>query len=191
MSLGARYEEAFSYAAQLHAEQERKGSGVPYLAHLMSVSALVLEHGGTEDQAIAALLHDAVEDQGGVPTLEEIRRRFGDAVAHIVEACSDSVVVPKPPWRERKEAYLAKLRSASDSARLVTAADKLHNARAVLRDLREIGDAIWDRFRAGRDGTLWYYRQLADMLGVTGPRLLAEELERTVCEIERIAGGED
>ena len=188
MTLSDRYQQAFRYAADLHAGQERKGNGVPYLAHLMSVSALVLEHGGTEDQAIAALLHDAAEDQGGVPTLEEIRRRFGDVVADIVAACSDSMVQPKPPWRGRKEAYLAKLRHASSSARLVTAADKLHNARAVLRDLREIGDAIWSRFRAGKDGTLWYYRQLADVLGETGPRKLAEELERTVSEIERLAG---
>lgn len=187
MNLSNRYEQAFCYAAQLHAAQMRKGGGVPYLSHLMSVSALVMEHGGSEDQAIAGFLHDAAEDQGGRTTLEDIRRQFGDTVADIVEACTDSWVEPKPPWRKRKEAYLDKLGRTNGQALLVVAADKLHNARCVLRDMREVGGELWSKFRGGRDGSLWYYRELADLFAEVGPRHLAAELERTVTEIERLA----
>ena len=142
-----------------------KLSGEPYLAHLLAVAAIVMEHGGNEDEAIAALLHDAVEDQGGLPTLEEIRRRFGPAVAEIVEGCSDAVVTPKPPWRQRKEAYIARLRNASASVRLVSAADKLHNARSHPRaSIVASGESLWANFRGGRDGTLWYYRTVVETL---------------------------
>ena len=123
-----RFCEALEYAVRLHAAQRRKGSDTPYIAHLLSVTAIVLEHGASEDEAIAALLHDAVEDQGGAPVREEIRRRFGPAVATIVDGCTDCDTTPKPPWRERKEAFLARLPSAGRSVHLVTAADKLHNA---------------------------------------------------------------
>jgi GTP pyrophosphokinase len=185
--LGPRFEEALAYAARLHACQVRKGTRIPYVAHLLSVSALVLEDGGDEDQAIAALLHDAVEDQGGRPQLQQIRRRFGERVAAIVEGCTDADEIPKPPWRARKEAYLAHLRTADPAVRRVSVADKLHNARAILADYRLVGDALWERFSGGRYGVLWYYRALADIhLDVTaGP--LADELGRVVAEMERLA----
>jgi GTP pyrophosphokinase len=188
MRLSGRFEEALVYAAQLHATQVRKATNVPYISHLMAVSSLVLEHNGNEDEAIAALLHDAVEDQGGLPTLAEIQRRFGDTVAEIVHACSDSEVTPKPPWRARKEAYLAHLSQVSPSVRLVSAADKLHNARSILLDYRALGEELWGRFKGGKEGTLWYYRELANIFQQLGPASLSEELSRTVKELEQIAG---
>lgn len=182
--LSERFEEALQYATQLHAGQRRKGSGVPYVSHLLAVSALVLEHGGEEDEAIAALLHDAVEDQGGRPTLERIRQRFGETVARLVESCSDSDSVPKPPWAERKQRYLAHLRQADERVRRISCADKLHNARCVLADYRQVGEDLWSRFTGSRAQTLWYYRALADTFMDLGPRPLAEELARTVRELE-------
>jgi (p)ppGpp synthase/HD superfamily hydrolase len=186
--LGPRFVEAFAFAARLHQEQRRKGADIPYLSHLMSVAALVLEDGGDEDEAIAGLLHDAVEDQGGRPTLEEIRARFGDRVARIVEGCTDSEVVPKPPWRERKERYLEHLRHAEADVRRVSSADKLHNARSILTDYRRRGDEVFDRFTAGKDETLWYYRSLVAAFGETGGGRLADELARVVAELGRAAG---
>ncbi len=150
----------------------------------------MLEHGGNEDEAIAGLLHDAVEDQGGLATLAEIRRRFGPVVAEIVEGCSDTAVMPKPPWRQRKEAYLVRLGNAPASVRLVSAADKLHNARAVLREYRRRGESLWSGFRGGRDGTRWYYRAVVESLKHAGVNPLVEELDRTVAEIERVSGSE-
>ncbi|MCM2255153.1 MAG: HD domain-containing protein [Vicinamibacteria bacterium] len=189
--LTSHFVNAVSYAFELHARQNRKQTEIPYISHLMSVSALVLEDGGSEDEAIAALLHDAVEDQGGTRILEEIRRRFGQQVALIVEACSDSVTddpAKKAPWDERKRAYLDHVEHKSSGALRVTAADKLHNARAVLADYRVVGEALWARFSGGRDGTLWYYRALADRLGARCPESrLAAELNRTVSELERLA----
>ena len=186
--LSARVADAFALALELHRDQARKGGRVPYLAHLLGVAGLVLAHGGDEGEAIAALLHDAVEDQGGAPTLAAIRTRFGDRVAEIVDACSDSDTVPKPPWRARKEAYLARIAVEPASARLVSAADKLDNARAILTDYRQVGEALWDRFHGGRDGTLWYYRALADAFLAAGPPVLAAELDRTVRELEVVVG---
>ena len=162
MILSLRFDEAFAYASRLHACQQRKGTDIPYLAHLLAVTAIVLEYGGGEDEAIAALLHDAIEDQGGPATRAEIRHRFGEHVVDIVDGCTDAETVPKPPWRQRKEAYVAHVGDASSSVRLVSAADKLHNARSILADYRQLGEALWDRFRGGRDGTLWYYRALVD-----------------------------
>jgi len=162
--LTQRYEDALLYAARLHSNQVRKGNSIPYLTHLLSVSALVLESGGDEDQAIAALLHDAVEDQGGMKTLNEIKEKFGDRVAYIVEGCSDSFETPKPPWRQRKEAYLEHLKSADKDIILVSMADKLHNARSILADLKSNSKDIWERFTGGRDGTLWYYESLDEIL---------------------------
>jgi len=182
------FDDALVYAARLHRRQRRKASGVPYVAHLLAVAALVLEAGGSQDEAIAALLHDAPEDQGGEETLADIRRRFGDTVADIVADCSDTLASPKPPWRPRKEAYLAHLAHAAPSVRLVSAADKLHNARSILRDYRELGEVVWGRFRGGREGTLWYYRTLVDILQSTGDGPLLDELARTVAELERLAG---
>jgi (p)ppGpp synthase/HD superfamily hydrolase len=185
--LGARFEDALQYATRLHARQTRKGTSIPYVSHLMSVCALVLEDGGDEDQAVAALLHDAVEDQGGAPVLEDIRRRFGDRVAAIVDGCTDADTVPKPPWRQRKERYLAHLRHASPDVLRVSAADKLHNARAILTDLRRHGDVVWSRFTADRDNVLWYYRSLVSAYKEAGGSALARDLERVVAEIESLA----
>ncbi|HEV3138536.1 MAG TPA: HD domain-containing protein, partial [Pirellulales bacterium] len=140
MQLTARFSEALAYAAELHGDQLRKGSGVPYFSHLLAVAAIALEHGASEDEAIAALLHDAVEDQGGAPVRDEIRRRFGRGVADIVDGCTDADTLPKPPWRERKEKYLAHLPTAGASVQLISAADKLHNARSLLQDYRAIGE---------------------------------------------------
>ena len=163
----ARFESALVYAHQVHQKQHRKGSGIPYIAHILGVAALAMEYGANEDEAIAALLHDAAEDGRGEATLAEIRARFGDAVADIVLGCSDSLVEDpedKLPWRERKENYLAHLENASASVCLVSAADKLHNVRSVMRDFREHGEEIWERFQGRRDGTLWYYETVADTL---------------------------
>jgi len=189
--LGSRFQEALHYALELHSRQTRKGTGIPYVAHLMSVSAIVLEDGGDEDQAVAALLHDAVEDQGGRPILDEIRRRFGERVALIVEGCTDAETVPKPPWRERKELYIAHLSKASPDVLRVSTADKLHNARAILADFRREGDELWGRFTADRAGVLWYYRALVSAYEAAGGSFLAEELDRVVSEIERLASPKD
>ncbi len=189
MILSTRFEEALLFTTKLHAGQWRKGTTIPYVAHLLAVTAIVLENGGTEDEAIAALLHDAIEDQGGDFTRQEIRRRFGDIVVTIVDGCTDSDVYPKPPWRARKEEYIAHLRSASQSVRLVAAADKLHNARAVLADYRMLGESLWQRFHGGKVGTLWYYRSVADALRDAGSTPLIDELERVITEIEQLAYG--
>jgi GTP pyrophosphokinase len=188
--LGEAFDDALVYASDLHREQPRKGGHVPYVSHLLGVTSLVIEEGGTETQAIAALLHDAVEDQGGLPRLEEIRARFGDDVADIVLACTDSTEDPKPPWRVRKEAYVAHLPVARPDALLVSVADKVHNARSILLDLRSDGVGMFDRFTGGREGTLWYYRTLVGTYrGIEGFRSrLIDELDRVVTEIERIAG---
>lgn len=191
--LTARYTAALDYARVLHAGDIRKGTTIPYFAHLMSVSALVLEHGGTEDQAIAALLHDAAEDHGGEKMLDAVRAEFGDLVADIVRACSDSLVEDrstKAPWRERKQSYLAHIADMSADAALVSAADKVHNARAVLADYRRHGDQLWTRFNrdAGCAGVCWYYGGLAQAFRVRleqcdmseDARALATELSRTV-----------
>ncbi|MBE9114942.1 HD domain-containing protein [Lusitaniella coriacea LEGE 07157] len=180
--LTRRFETALTYTHQLHAGQVRKGSDVPYIAHLLSVAALVLEDGGNEDEAIAALLHDAVEDCGGMEILQEIRRRFGDRVAQIVEGCTESEIIPKPPWRERKERYLQQLRCGSPSVYRVAIADKLHNARSTLMDYRRQGDAVWQKFKGGKEGTLWFYRAV---LAIPPPsaHVLAEELARVVGEL--------
>jgi (p)ppGpp synthase/HD superfamily hydrolase len=185
--LTSRYADALAFTAAAHREQTRKGTAIPYLSHLMSVSALVLEYGGDEDQAIAGLLHDAIEDQGGVAMETQIRDRYGDRVAQIVRACTDSDVEPKPPWRARKEAYLATLRDKGDDALLVSQCDKLHNATAILEDARTIGPAIWDRFTGKRDGTIWYYQSLAAIFAERRPGPLAERFARIVSGMETAA----
>lgn len=187
------FEAALSFATRLHAKQFRKGTDIPYISHLIGVASLVLEHRGNRDEAVAALLHDSIEDQGsdhsgGADGLRRaIREQFGEPVLEIVEACTDADVIPKPPWRDRKEAYIAHLESVSPGARLVSCADKLHNARAIVSDLRVAGEALWDRFNGGKDGTLWYYRTLATAFSRLGPKQLAEELDRTVQEMERLS----
>jgi (p)ppGpp synthase/HD superfamily hydrolase len=186
--LGARFDEAFRFAAEKHATQTRKRTSVPYISHLLSVAALVLEAGGDEDQAIAALLHDVVEDCGGEPMLEEVRQRFGDRVADTVQGCTDAYTIPKPPWKQRKLDYLEVLRGAGDDVRLVSAADKLHNVRTILADYRVEGDSVWDRFSGRRDGTLWYYRAVLDVLCAGKSNRLVDELQRVVTELETLAG---
>jgi (p)ppGpp synthase/HD superfamily hydrolase len=171
----------------MHAGQLRKGTGDPYIAHLLGVTSLVFEAGGDEDLAIAALLHDVVEDCGGLPMLREVRRRFGKRVAHIVAGCTDSYSDPKPPWRERKEQYMKHLRTADADTRLVSAADKLHNARTILTDYREHGESIWGRFQGKREGTLWYYRSLVREFKRRGTNRVVRELQRVVTELETVS----
>lgn len=182
----ARFAEAFAFAAEQHSGQTRKRTRVPYISHLMSVAALVLEAGGDEDQAIAGLLHDVVEDCGGEPMLTEVRTRFGDRVAAIVDGCTDAYTVPKPPWKQRKLEYLTVLREADDDIRLVSAADKLHNVRTILADYRSEGSSVWDRFNGRREGTLWYYRAVLDVLLEGKPNRLIAELQRAVEELESL-----
>jgi (p)ppGpp synthase/HD superfamily hydrolase len=183
-----RFEEALVYAARLHSRQVRKVTSIPYVAHLLAAAAIVLEDGGSEDEAIAALLHDAIEDQGGDATRQEIRRRFGAKVVEIVNGCTDSEVIPKPPWLERKQQYLERLRGAPPEVLRVSSADKLHNARSVLADLRRYGNSVWERFNGGREGTLWYYRRLVQVFQEAGASFIVEELDRVVSELERLAG---
>ncbi len=188
--LSARFDQAFAYASHLHATQTRKGSRTPYLAHLMGVASIVLEDGGSEDEAIAALLHDSVEDHPrDGHTAEEIRVLFGERVLRIVLACTDAFGHPKPPWRKRKVAHLKHLAKAPAGVRRVAAADKLHNARAVLHDYRHQGERLWRRFTAGRKDQLWYYRSLVEVLRKgRRPGPLVRELERVVVELEVAVG---
>ena len=188
--LGPRFSAALSLANELHGSQKRKGTAVPYISHLLAVASLVIEAGGDEDTAIAALLHDTMEDQGGRPMLDRIRARFGPKVADIVEACSDTDVTPKPPWLERKQGYLAEIPHKSEEALLVSLADKVHNAGTILRDHKRVGEEVWTRFTSGRDGTLSYYRALADAFKGLAPEPLWQELEDTVTQLEaRAAAG--
>ena len=180
-----KFERALVYAFRLHKDQLRKGTGTPYITHLLAVASIVGENGGTEDEVVAALLHDAPEDQGGEDTLRVIRARFGNEVAGIVDGCTDTYEDPKPPWRERKERYLVHLANAPESVRLVSSADKLHNARSVLSDYRLLGEDLWTRFNGKKEGTLWYYRAIVDTLPDEGP--IVEELDRVVGELENIS----
>jgi len=193
MKPSGRFSDALVYATELHADQRRKISGVPYVSHLLRVAGIAIGHGADEDEAIAALLHDAIEDQGGARAREEIRRRFGDRVVEIVDGCTDSDQKPKPPWRDRKRAYLARLKHASPSVRLVSASDKLDNARSVLISYRWLGESLWEKFAGGRDGLLWYYRSVVEILKQAGANALVDELDRVVSELERTVaqgGGE-
>ncbi len=186
--LSPEFDDALAFVARLHRDQFRKDTSIPYISHLMAVSSLVLEFGGTETEAIAGLLHDAIEDQGGDRIRKVIQRRYGDEVTAIVDACTDAETIPKPPWRERKEEYIEHLKSAPDSIRLVSGCDKLHNARAILLDYREHGEKLWSRFTGRKDGTLWYYDEIRKVLLVKGPKQLAHELDRVVSEIEALVG---
>jgi (p)ppGpp synthase/HD superfamily hydrolase len=184
--LSPRFEDALVYAARIHAGQKRKGKDVPYIAHLLGVTGIALEVGADEDQAIAALLHDAVEDQGGEKQHQQIQKRFGDRVARIVADCSDSWILPKPPWQGRKEAYLQHLLQVSPDSMLVSCADKLDNARTILEDYRQVGEVVWDRFTGGREGTLWYYRALVERFRAAGLVVLVDELDLVVSELEKL-----
>lgn len=188
MAYSKRLDDALLYAADVHRDQVRKGSGIPYVTHLIGVASIVGENGGSEDEVIAGLLHDAPEDHGGIERLEDIRERFGDRVAEIVAGCSDTYEEDKPEWWGRKEAHIAHLANAPESVRLVSAADKLHNARAILADLRVLGDGLWGRFTGGKDGTLWYYRELVKTFRASGADAVVEELDRVGSEVEILAG---
>jgi (p)ppGpp synthase/HD superfamily hydrolase len=183
--LTPKFVEAVAYAADKHANQTRKGSGIPYLGHLLSVAGFVIEADGTEAEAIAALLHDAAEDQGGEETLAEIREQFGDEIAAIVGECSDTFETPKPPWRERKQRYIDHLPEASDGAILVSLADKLHNAHAILRDFRAHGDELWQRFNVkDPQQHLWYYRSLLDVYSKRVDNWMVDELREVIDALE-------
>ena len=186
VKLGPRFLRAFEFAAKHHAGQTRKTTSVPYIAHLMGVASLALEYGGDEDIAIAALLHDVVEDCGGKPMLKKVRRKFGKRVAKIVDGCTDSYGEPKLPWRERKETYLLHLKDADEDTRLVSAADKLNNVRSIISDYREVDENIWSRFNGGREGTLWYYRALADEFAKGRANRLSREFELAVRQLEAL-----
>jgi (p)ppGpp synthase/HD superfamily hydrolase len=182
--LGPRFLRAFLFAAEKHSGQARKASTIPYIAHLMGVASLALEAGGDEDIAIAALLHDVVEDCGGAPMLKEVRRSFGKHVAEMVDGCTDADTEPKPPWRERKEKYIRRLKTEAADTRLVSASDKLNNIRSIISDYRAIGESVWSRFNGGRDGTLWYYRTLRDEFLRSKPNRVTREFDLAVKELE-------
>ena len=184
--LGRRFQHAFLFAAEKHSKQTRKASTIPYIAHLIGVASLVLEAGGDEDLAIAALLHDVVEDCGGAPMLKQVERKFGKRVAKVVDGCTDSDTYPKPPWRERKEKYIARLKKEDGGTRLVSAADKLNNIRSIISDYRAIGESVWSRFNGGREGTLWYYRTLRDEFLRDKVNRITRELELAVKELESL-----
>lgn len=188
MKLSPAFEDALIYATRIHGGQLRKKTQVPYIGHLLGVTAIALEYGANEIEAIGALLHDAVEDGGGSERQKQIEKRFGKEVAAIVDGCTDTDKTPKPPWRERKEKYIAHLATASASTRLVSASDKLHNARAIVHNLREDGAVVWNRFKAGKQGALWYYRALVTAFRQHGKSELIDELDRVVSEMEKLAG---
>jgi (p)ppGpp synthase/HD superfamily hydrolase len=185
--LSPQFEKALIYATRIHGGKLRKKTRIPYIGHVLGAAAVAMEYGANETEAIGALLHDAVEDGGGAKRLLEIERKFGKGVAKIVEGCSDTDQTPKPPWRERKENYIAHLKRAPASTRLVSASDKLHNARAILHNLREQGEEIWSHFNGGKEGALWYYRSLVSAFRKHDSNELIRELDRVVTEIERLA----
>jgi (p)ppGpp synthase/HD superfamily hydrolase len=191
--LTGQFSKALVYAELKHHNQVRKGGDIPYIGHLLTVAGLVINDGGSETQAIAALLHDAVEDQGGPPTLEEIKNNFGDDVARIVSECSDSDVEPKPPWRERKQAYINHLAEVGQDTLLVSVADKLDNARSMLRDYHEHGPKLWERFtRKDPQDHLWYYSELLNAYRKRGlDSWMVDELDRVVKELKRLVEGGD
>ena len=189
MKISEKFEEALVYAMQAHGNQMRKKTGIPFVAHILGVTAIALEYGASETEAISALLHDTVEDCGGADRLRDIREKFGDDVAGIVDGCTDTYETPKPPWLERKRAYIEHLKDSDSSTRLVSASDKLHNTRAILAELRRHGTDVFDRFGGKKDGTLWYYRTLVTAFREHGNHTdLIGELDRVVTEIEKLTG---
>ncbi len=192
MAYTQRFDDAMVYAARMHISQVRKGTSTPYIGHLLGVCSITIEYGADEDEAIAALLHDGPEDQGGEVILTDIRVRFGDRVADIVAGCSDTFEKPKPDWLIRKQRYIAHIPLAPVSTRFVSAADKLYNARTILSDTIRIGDLLWPRFTGGKTNTMWYYRALVSAY-VSAPddrvNPLVDELNRVVTELERVVNG--
>ncbi len=194
--LTPRFADAFAYAHDVHAGMTRKGgTKIPYIAHLMGVTSLVLQYGGTEDEAIGALLHDAAEDAGGYERLADIEARFGPVVSAIVHGCSDSFETPKRAWLDRKREYIDHVATVSASAILVSVADKIHNVGAIIADYRQVGDALWARFNpdAGKTGTVWYYRSLVTAYRATAASAshtrALDDLDRLVTELEELVGG--
>jgi len=193
-----RFTSAIDYARHLHIER-RKGTNIPFMAHLLGVASLVVGEAGqvpfpvTEEMVIAALLHDAVEDHGGLPRLEDIKCNFGPEVARMVEGLSDSFEEDssqKKSWEERKQTYIFRLKDEPANIRLISAADKLYNARTVLDEYRAVGSKVWDRFKRGRDPQIWYFRELLRVFKSAGTNRVVEELERVVVELEHISVGE-
>ncbi len=180
-----RFLAAVTLAARLHRNQVRKVSATPYLGHLLAVCASVMEAGGNEDECIAALLHDAVEDQGGAETAERIRAQFGPSVSAIVEGCTEGKCAAVA-WSDRKREAIRAASRAGRSVRLVLSADKLHNARSLLAAHARLGATVWPRFHGGRDGTLWYYREMADAIGSAGGSSLLGELLEAVGRLESL-----
>jgi len=182
-----RFDEAAAFAIHAFRNHVRKGNGIPYIAHLFHVAAIVAENQGDEDQLIAALLHDWLEDVEGA-RVDELRRRFGDRVAGLVLALSDSTGEPKPPWHQRKETYLAHLRTQGPDVKLVSVADKIHNISSIIRDYLSVGESLWGRFRGGRDGTLWYYRSVHAALAAGWDHPLVDALGEQVERLHQLAG---
>jgi GTP pyrophosphokinase len=177
--------DALQYVLQIHGTQQRKTGAGEKSGHLLGVAALVIEDNGSEAEVIAALLHDSIEDTEA--TAAYLEQRFGPQVAAIVVGCTDAEESTKPPWRQRKERYLAHLPSASPSVLRVSNADKLYNARTIVADVRQLGDRLWDRFNTDKDETLWYYRELSRIFAESNPGYLADELRRTVEQMHRLA----
>jgi GTP pyrophosphokinase len=177
MKLSPQFEKALCYATRIHGGQLRKKTRIPYIAHILGVAAIAMEYGANEMEAIAALLHDAVEDCGGAKRLRDIDRKFGKDVARIVEGCTDTDQTPKPPWLKRKKTYVAHVRHAPIPTKLVSASDKLHNVRAILTEYRSEGERLWNRFNGGKQGALWYYRALVNAFSGKRIQPLVQELE--------------
>lgn len=188
MKYSPRVADAMVFAYQAHKDQTRKQSPIPYIAHPLAVASLVATHGGVEDQFIGALLHDTAEDQGGKEMLERVRAAFGDTVARLVEWCSDTLEEVKPPWRQRKEAYIRRTAKAPEAVRLIVAADKLDNAKAILRDFREFDDEVFTRFTGGKEGTLWYYENMLKALESGWDHPILDELSEVVNTLLSEAG---
>ncbi len=191
--LTSRFDDALRFASDAHRHQRRKDGSIPYIAHLLAVTSLVLENGADEDTAIAALLHDTVEDQGGLAMLKKVKAEFGERVAAIVMEVSDNEGDPKPPWRLCKEQFIASIPTLSPEARLIALADKLHNVRSTILGYERIGEKVWTRFTGRRDGTLWYYREVLKAFRGTGStdvtnEPLLQDLTRAINELFIMAG---
>lgn len=185
-NLSPLFTEALIFATELHANQKRKILDIPYIAHLLGVASLVLEYGGNEEEAIAALLHDALEDQGGEKTRQEILKRFGEKITQIIDGCSEIYEKPKPSWQRRKEIYIKNISTASPSVRLVSAADKIYNIRSLIKDYRLLGEEIWSHFQTGKEGTSWYYQELIKAFSQSEITPIIEELIRLQKELENL-----
>ncbi len=178
-----RFDQVLLLCASLHRHQIRKDGRTPYVAHLLAVAALVLEDGGSEDEAIAALLHDSVEDQGGLEILEKIKQDFGENVAKIVAGCTESETFPKPPWKERKSRYLQQIRAGSKAVQRVFLADKLHNSRCLLLQLQQEGKGVWQQFRGGKSGTFKFYQSLLSSYKIEGN--MKQEFKKVITQLEK------